>query len=142
MHLPTSLRSWLAGALIVLVAGVVAGCGSAPAASGGTVTSKQWQWAETTLQNNATINDPSKYTIQFSSDGTFSGQNDCNQIAGSYTTTSSGGMTITPGPSTLAACPPGSLSDIYLAGLSGVTSYALTDGRLVLNTTGGTMTFK
>jgi hypothetical protein len=31
---------------------------------------------------------------------------------------------------------------VYLAGLSGVTSYALVDGRLVMNTTGGTMTFQ
>ena len=46
------------------------------------------------------------YTIEFKSDGTFSAKADCNQVAGAYTTTASGGMTITPGPSTMAMCPP------------------------------------
>ena len=62
-------------------------------------------------------------------------------MAGQYTTKSSGGITITPGPSTLAACPPGSEADVYVAALSGATNYGITDGNLVLTTTGGTMTF-
>ena len=51
-------------------------------------------------------------------------------------------MTILPGPSTLAACPEGSLADIYVAALAGVTSYAIDGEQLVLTTATGTLTFE
>ena len=51
--------------------------------------------------------DQANYTIEFKSDGTFNAKADCNQLAGTYTTTGSGGLTIVPGPMTLAAVPRG-----------------------------------
>ena len=54
--------------------------------------------------------DQPNYTIAFEPTGTFSAKADCNQLSGSYTTTGSNGLTIVPGPMTLAACPPESLS--------------------------------
>ena len=65
------------------------------------------------------VPDPENYTIEFKSDGTFAAKADCNQLAGTYTTTSSGGLTIVPGPMTLALCPEASLDTLYMAGLSG-----------------------
>ena len=48
-----------------------------------------------------------------------------------------------PGPSTLAACPEGSLAPIFLAGLSSAASYAITDGALTITTQdASTLTFK
>ena len=111
------------------------------AAGGDELTGKAWQWTGSTLSGATTVSDPTKYTIEFGADGTFAAKVDCNQVSGQYTTTSSGGITITPGPSTLAACPQGSQADVYIAALSGVTNYGITDGNLVLTTTGGTMTF-
>ena len=41
-------------------------------------------------------------------------------------------MTILPGPSTLAACPPGSLADLFLVGLGSAGGFAIADNQLTL----------
>jgi hypothetical protein len=41
-------------------------------------------------------------------------------------------MSILPGPSTLAACPPGSLADLYVIGLASVAGFAIADNQLTL----------
>jgi heat shock protein HslJ len=96
-----------------------------------------------TSQSAVPPDDQANYTIEFKSDGTFASKADCNQLSGTYTTTSSGGLTIVPGPSTLAACPEGSLAPIFQAGLSSAASYAITDGALTITTQdASTLTFK
>ena len=52
---------------------------------------------------------------------------DCNQVQAAYEVGSGGVMTITIGPTTMAACPEGSLSDKFLDLLGNVTSLN-TDG--------------
>ena len=127
----------------VMLAAVVAvslvACGS-PAASA-SITGQTWQWSESGISEPATIPDPENYTIQFNADGTYEAKVDCNSTGGSFTTTAEGGITISPGPMTLVGCPEGSLSDVYLAGLLGATSYTVSDTELVLTTAAGTMTF-
>jgi heat shock protein HslJ len=125
---------------LALLAATIAACGGS--AGGGDLTGKDWQWTASTVSEPATIPDPSLYTITFAEDGTFAAKVDCNQVAGTYTTADGGAMTIVPGPSTLAACPEGSLADVYLAALGGVTSYAITGDQLVLTTATGTLTFE
>ena len=49
--------------------------------------------------------DQANYTIEFKPAGAFQAKADCNQLSGAYTTTSSGGMTITPGPMTTDGLP-------------------------------------
>jgi heat shock protein HslJ len=128
--------------LLPLVLSLIAACSTAaPSASAQTLTGKTWQWTSSTLEGAATVPDPSKYTIEFLTDGNFGSQVDCNRVSGQFTTTDAGGITITPGPSTLAACPDGSLADVYLTGLAGTTSYALNGSQLVLTNSAGTMTF-
>ena len=87
------------------------------------------------------------YTITFAPDGTFTAQADCNQIAGTYTTAApaaspsasptaspsgtfdptapSGDLTIVPGPTTAAACPPGSFGDFFVFALGKSKSYSI-----------------
>jgi heat shock protein HslJ len=72
------------------------------------------------------------YTIAFADDGTFSAQLDCNQLAGSYTAGADGSMSIIPGPMTLALCPDGSLSDLYLAALGNVVGWTVDGGTMNL----------
>ena len=86
--------------------------------------------------------DPALYTIEFLADGNFAAQVDCNRVLGAYATTDNGGLSITPGPSTMMACPEGSLAPDYLAALQATTSSATADGRLVLTSSGGTLTFQ
>ena len=86
------------------------------------------------------------YQIAFTEDGTFSAKADCNQVSGEFETedpaASSGPLTITPGPSTLAFCPEGSLGDLYVIGLSNTVSYEITADGLVLTLgNGGTLQF-
>jgi heat shock protein HslJ len=87
--------------------------------------------------------DAGKYTIEFMDDGTYAAKADCNQLAGTYTATAAGEMTINPGASTMAYCGEGSLADLYVIGLTNTQSYAIADGLLTLTLAdGGTLQFK
>ena len=41
-------------------------------------------------------------------------------------------MSILPGPSTLAACPPGSLADLFVLGLGNASGYGTSDNNMGL----------
>ena len=148
-------RTFTAMAFAAVVAVIVAACssagGSAGAASpsaGSGLTGKAWQLTAITtkvpaFQGVVPAAQQASYTIEFKSDGTFSAKADCNQVAGSYTTTASGGMTITPGPSTMAMCPPESLGPQYVAALSTAASYAVANSELTLTSADqGTLQYK
>jgi heat shock protein HslJ len=128
--------------LVVIVA-IVGAC-----SGGNGLTGKTWQLTAITekvpaFQGVVPAADQPNYTITFEPNGNFSAKADCNQLAGSYTTTGSGGLTLALGPMTLAACPEGSLSDQYVAALGKATSYAVANGQLTITTTdGGTLQFK
>jgi heat shock protein HslJ len=100
-----------------------------------------WLWTSSTIADANVIPDPTKYAITFATDGTFSAQVDCNRLAGQFTYSESGDIDITPGPTTLAACPEPSLADVFVAGLSGATQYEIAANRLVLTGPAGAMTF-
>jgi heat shock protein HslJ len=128
---------------VVVVIGLVVG-----ACSGGNLTGKTWQLTAITekvpaFQGVVPAAEQVNYTITFEPNGNFSAKADCNQLAGSYTTTGSGGLTLALGPMTLAACPVGSLSDQYVTALGKATSYAIANDQLTITTTdGGTLQFK
>jgi heat shock protein HslJ len=130
-------------ALVIGVAAIVAAC-----SGGSSLTRKTWQLTAITekvpaFQGVVPAADQPNYTIEFKSDGTFNAKADCNQLSGSYTTTSSGGLTIVLGPSTLAACPEGSLSSQYVAALGQAASYAIASGQLTITLSdGGTLVYK
>lgn len=100
-----------------------------------TLTTGTWAWQRTQMSDGAVIQptDPSKYTIAFKADGSVAIQADCNRVVGQYTATSAGQLTITLGPTTTAACPPGSLDQRYLQQLGDVVTYVTRDGKLYLN---------
>jgi len=135
-------RSVAVAAVIVIAVLALAACSS----SSSSLTGKAWQWTASTTKapaSQSVVPNPEKYTIEFKSDGTFSAKADCNAVAGGYTTTSSGGLTITPGPSTLVACGADSLGDVYVADLGKAASYAIASGQLTITLSDeGTMTFK
>ena len=126
--------------LLAVLSAALLTCGQ-PAASSAPLTGKLWQWTESGISEPAAIADPTRYTITFATDGTYSARVDCNQATGSFTTTAEGGISIQPGPSTLVGCPADSQADVYLAGLLAATSYTVSDTELVLTTATGTMTF-
>ena len=107
------------------------------------LTGVTWQWVSlTTPAEKVTVNDPTRYTILFNSDGSAAVKADCNNVIASYTTGDSS-MTITPGPSTLAACPEDSLDQQYLNSLAAAAIYFFEGGDLFIDMAadGGTMQF-
>lgn len=97
-----------------------------------------WQWQATQAANGSSevAADPSRYTITFQSDGTLQIRADCNQVGGTYTVSGSS-LTLTIGPSTLAACPPDSQADQFLASLNQVASATLNRPTLELGLSSG-----
>jgi heat shock protein HslJ len=122
------------------------------AVSGQGLTGKEWQLTAMTekvpaFQGVVPEADQSKYTITFADDKTFSAKADCNSVSGAYDTddpaASAGRLTITPGPTTLVACPEGSLGDLFVIGLSNAFSYSIESDALTISTSDlGTLQFK
>ncbi len=116
--------------------------------TGGTLTDRTWQLTAITekvpaFQGVVPAAEQANYTIEFKTDGTFGAKADCNQVAGTYATTSAGGLTLTLGPSTLVACPEGSLSDLYVLGLGNAASYAIANNQLTITLADqGTLVYK
>jgi heat shock protein HslJ len=137
-------RSNLLAVLAVTATIVVGACAPAAPATdaAGALVGRPWGLTESTVPALADGNiDRSRYTIEFG-DGTFDAQVDCNQVSGTYAWSSDGLLSITPGPSTMAECPEGSLAGDYLAALQATTAFEVSDGRLVLTTGDGTLTFE
>ena len=130
--------------LVVLAVSAVALLGACQSSAG--LTGKTWQWTASTTKvpaSQSVVPDPENYTIEFKSDGTFTSKVDCNQASGTYTTTSSGGLTIVPGPMTLVACGEDSLDALFLAGLGTAQSYVISNGQLTITAAEeATLTFK
>jgi heat shock protein HslJ len=152
-------RSILTTTFLLAAAAIVVACsnsGSSAGASastsssgsGGDLTGKTWQLTAITekvpaFQGVVPAADQANYTIEFKSDGTFTAKADCNQTSGTYTTTATGGLTIVLGPSTLVACPEGSLAPQYVAGLGNAASYAIANAELTITLKDeGTLVFK
>jgi heat shock protein HslJ len=125
-----------------------------PAGSPGEQALTGWDWSLVAIteevpafQGVVPEDQQENYQIAFTEDGTFSAKADCNQVSGEYETedaaASSGPLTITPGPSTLAFCPEGSLGDLFVIGLSNAVSYEITaDGLTITLGNGGTLQFQ
>jgi heat shock protein HslJ len=93
-----------------------------------------WQWVKSTDNSGkeTKVGQPDKYTLQFFvADGKLAVKADCNNAAGSFTADGHN-LSINLGPMTLAACPPGSLSDQYLKELGEVQSYLFEGNDLIM----------
>ncbi len=117
---------------------------AAPAAEDeNTLTGVTWQWQSITDPNGeTTVDEPGRYTVFFSEDGTANIKADCNQVVASYTTDGSS-ITVTLGPSTLVACPEGSRDQQFLFGLENAAIYFFLEDELYIDmfADAGTMRF-
>ena len=102
-------------------------------------------WEQTLMGNGDEFvpDNPANYTAQFMPDGTVAIQADCNQVGGAYTLDANA-IAIELGPSTMAACPEGSLGDQFVANLSAASGYFFSDGNLFIDLKfdSGTMRFR
>jgi heat shock protein HslJ len=121
-----------------------AGSDSAAPSAGVDLTGPIWRWDQTVMNNDETFvpANPANYTVQFKPDGTVSIQADCNNVGGTYTVDGSS-ITIQTGPTTMMACPPGSLGDQFVAQLSGAAIYFIRGENLFIDLKfdSGTMQF-
>jgi len=78
--------------------------------------------------------DPNKYTLELGADGQAAMRADCNRGRGSWESKAASQISFGPIAATRAMCPPGSLSDSYLAQFQWVRSYVMKDGHLFLAT--------
>lgn len=130
-HLIATLTA--AGSLVLLLAATGLTASSAFVAQppgGSPLTGVVWQWRHTvTNTDSMTPDDPSRYTIEFGSDGRASIRADCNRGSGSYQVM---GNQLSFGPiaTTLAACPPGSLDSDFLRQLNDAGVYSTDGNRL------------
>ncbi|HRW09309.1 MAG TPA: META domain-containing protein, partial [Caldilineaceae bacterium] len=90
-----------------------------------------WRW---TLEYSAsgeqtTLENPDDYTLTFAEDGSVAIQADCNRANGSYTVEADA-LTITLGPTTLAACPEGSRGEAFLNYLGAATGLSFEGSNL------------
>ncbi len=130
------------GILTLAIGGLLlAACSSS---SGSGLTGKTWQWTGSTTTvpaSQSVVPDPENYTIAFNTDGTWAAKADCNQVSGGYTTSGSD-LTITPGPTTLMACPEGSMDGLFLEGLGKAATYTISGSDLTITDADeGTMQF-
>jgi len=91
-----------------------------------------WQWAGTQMSNGDEIvpNDPAKFYLSFSADGSVVGQIDCNRAFGSFK--SDGTQISMMLATTRAFCGEASQDTAYSLNLAQVTSFVIRDGQLAL----------
>ena len=135
MRLFIGILALTVGALLV---------GACQSSGGSGLTGKTWQWTGSTTKvpaSQSVVPDPENYTITFNTDGTFAAKADCNQVSGGYTTSGSD-LTITAGPTTLMACPEGSMDGLFLEGLGKAASFTISGTDLTITDSDeGTMQF-
>ena len=97
------------------------------------ITNIIWKWEEFQEMNDnlVIVEDPQQYTLEFLSDGQVNVIADCNAAGGTYTVDGSQ-LTIEIATTTMAICPPDSLSEEYLRLLNDAVSYFLESGQLFI----------
>ena len=107
------------------------------------LTGTTWEWVSVIDPMGQTASaDPTRYTILFNEDGTAVIGADCNQVMATYTVADSA-LTIVPGATTLAMCPPDSQAGPFVVGLGAAAVYFFQDGHLYIDqfASAGTMKF-
>lgn len=108
------------------------------------LTGTTWQWVSLTdpVQQFA-VDNPENYALTFLPDGTLQIKADCNMASSSYTAAEDGSLTVQPGITTLAACPPESRGEEFVQKLGFAAHYFFQDGHLFIDllADGGTLEF-
>ena len=94
-----------------------------------------WYWhsfVDMAGKGNIQVDDPTRYTLKFLTDGLLFLTADCNNGSGRYQVEGSS-VTLQVGPITAAACEPESLDQKFLFFLGQVVSFVVDEGTLYLN---------
>jgi uncharacterized lipoprotein YbaY/uncharacterized membrane protein/membrane-bound inhibitor of C-type lysozyme len=109
------------------------------AASDGAITGEPWRLVA--IRRPGAAEEPlgpdPEYTVQFGTDGRYSGRAHCNNFTGGYERAGPGELTIRAGAATLAACLTPSIADEFLRALASVTNYQVSGNELRLTYNAG-----
>ena len=102
----------------------------------------EWRLEELRPPNGSPLTPPAsgRFTVQFEADGRVSARADCNGCGGSYTLDDDT-VVVSQMACTLIACPNAPFDQQYLAVLVGASELELEDGRLILESSRGTLRF-
>lgn len=101
-----------------------------------------WTLREIRLADGSTETpaNPGDYSLLLGPDGVGAGSADCNRFSGAYTL-DGGAITFGNLAVTSAQCPPGSLFDEYIGGISSAMTFDLSGGELAIGYEGGVLVF-
>jgi heat shock protein HslJ len=121
------------------------GCQTGSASTNSALTGKTWELQQIQFNDGRllTPESPQNYTVEFTSAGEVLVQADCNRAIGGFTQAADSRISITMGPTTLAACPPNSISDDFLRALDNANLYFFRGNDLFIDLKfdSGTMQF-
>lgn len=147
---PTGRQSAIVNARVGGVNGnfytiAIAACESSTDVNTSGLAGTTWELQQIQLNDGQvfTADPPQSYTLEFAANGEVFVQADCNRAIGSFTEGQDNRLNITMGPTTLAACPPDSISNDYLRFINEANSFFFMDGQLFieLKFDSGTMQF-
>ena len=121
---------------VICLSALVVGLGGASALWAGDLAGSAWRLLNISSMDDRVDlpDDPDKYTLEFGADGRASLRADCNRGTGTWEADSAGQLEFGPVAAPRAMCPPGSLSDRYLAQFQWVRSFTMKGGHLFLAT--------
>jgi heat shock protein HslJ len=138
-------RSVVATALSALALGVVACVAPTRDTQIPGLTGTEWELRQIQMGDGQVLTPqpPQNYRAEFSADGEVFVQADCNRAIGQFTVEDGNQLSITMGPTTLAACPEGSLGTEFVEALNNSALYFFQNDDLLIDMRydSGTMQF-
>lgn len=109
------------------------------------LTGTVWELQQIQMSDGAllTANPPQNYTAEFADDGQVFVRADCNRAIGQFTESADGRISVELGPTTMAACPGGSISPQFLQAMNNSNLYFFQNEDLFIDLKfdSGTMQF-
>jgi len=130
-----AMRIMLVFAALVIVFALLTSAVAQRSTGGNELNGTSWQLVkfQGPDERTVTVDDKSKYTIKFGSDGRVVARVDCNRASSTWKVTAKGELKFGSWSRTTAKCGPGSLHDEIVTEGADVRSFTIKDGHLFLS---------
>jgi len=130
-----AMRIMLVFATLVIVFALLTSAVAQRSTGGNELNGTSWQLVkfQGPDERTVTVDDKSKYTIKFGSDGRVVARVDCNRASSTWKVTAKGELKFGSWSRTTAKCGPGSLHDEIVTEGADVRSFTIKDGHLFLS---------
>ena len=128
-------RTLMSVSAIIISVSAVTFAGGQKSTGGNPLNGTSWQLIKFKGpdERTVTVDDKSKYTIKFGSDGRVVARVDCNRASSTWRVTANGQLKFGSWSRTSAKCGPGSLHDQIVTEGADVRNFAIKDGHLFLS---------